>query len=171
MHLRQRHRKREGIKRQVEEKRMTEGRQRVWNTTKGHLCDKVKKMKRDNTKWQGGRSQEIEDDGNERKWKGKENISRATSGGIREIWERSVEQRGTGPPGQIPSLCHMSLALKRFGCWYWQDNMGKQINRELEMPRVQGWQRKQKTKRTEAQKGRRGREQPSHQNKMLAVYV
>ncbi len=49
--MRHRHRNREEIKRQVEEKRMTKRRQRVWDTTKGHQCDKVKQMKRDNVKW------------------------------------------------------------------------------------------------------------------------
>lgn len=32
-----------------EEKRGTK--RRVWDVTKGHLCDSVKQMKRDNVKW------------------------------------------------------------------------------------------------------------------------
>lgn len=71
------------------------------------------------------------------------------------VWREAASERAErgllssaalSPPGQTPGLCHMSLALQRFGRRFWHDNMGYANKPRAHMPRLQGQLRREKQK-------------------------
>lgn len=122
MHLRQRHGNREEIKRRGRGKARDEKeslgcnqRSPVWQ------CEANEKRQCKVVKGEGvRRSRTMEMKENER---GKERWP---------VWREEESERAErglsnsaalSPPAQMPGLCHMSLALQRFGRRLWQDNM------------------------------------------------